>query len=66
MNAAGVLHHHADRFPERVAVGFDGEVVTYAGLVERAAVTAGRCAASASAAATSSRTCSTTRSTSST
>ncbi len=41
MNAAGVLHHHADRFPERVAVGFDGEVVTYAGLVERAAVTAG-------------------------
>jgi acyl-CoA synthetase (AMP-forming)/AMP-acid ligase II len=41
MNAAGVLHHHADRFPERVAVGFDGEAVTYAGLVERAAVTAG-------------------------
>ena len=41
MNAAGVLQHHADRFPGRIAVGCDGELVTYGGLVERAAVTAG-------------------------
>lgn len=41
MNAAGVIVHHADRFPERVAIGFDGELVTYGGLVERAAASAG-------------------------
>lgn len=41
MNAAGVIAHHADRFPDRVAVGFAGDLVTYEALWERSAVTAG-------------------------
>ncbi len=41
MNTAGVIAHHADRFPDRLAVGFDGDLVTYAGLWERSASTAG-------------------------
>ena len=42
MNAAGVIAHHADRFPDRVAVGFGAETVTYGGLLDRSAVTAER------------------------
>lgn len=41
MNAAGVIAHHADRFPDRVAVGFGDELVTYGELLERSAATAG-------------------------
>ena len=41
MNAAGVIAHHADRFPERTAVGFAGELIGYGQLWERSAVTAG-------------------------
>ena len=41
MNAAGVIAHHADRFPDRLAVAFEGDALTYAGLLQRSAVTAG-------------------------
>lgn len=41
MNAAGVIAHHADRFPDRLAVAFEGDEATYAQLLERSAVTAG-------------------------
>ncbi len=41
MNPSRVIEHHADRFPERPALGFGGAVVTYAELFERAQRTAG-------------------------
>lgn len=41
MNAAGVIAHHADRFPDRIAVAFEGDSLTYADLLQRSAVTAG-------------------------
>ncbi|MBI2157483.1 MAG: long-chain fatty acid--CoA ligase [Candidatus Rokubacteria bacterium] len=39
-NVAGVLAHHADRFPDRPCLVWEGETITYAELERRAAGTA--------------------------
>ncbi len=39
-NFAGVLAHHADRFPDRPCLVWEGETITYAELDRRAAATA--------------------------
>lgn len=41
MNLSRVIEHHSGRYPDRIAVEYEGEVVTYRSLLERIRTTAG-------------------------